>query len=302
LGRAFVRLINDPFGVDRRRKDGARINAAFLAWLEKQQGAPFFAFLNYFDAHTPYVLPEGAAHRFGRPPRDAGEVATLQGWDARSRTSVTDAELTLTRDAYDDCLVHLDAEIGKLFDELDRRGVLDDTVVIVTSDHGEGHGEHGLIGHGRSLYDQEVHVPLLVFLPQGAHAGEVVADPVSLRDVASTVVDLLELKADAPFPGVSLARCWDGASASEVPVLTEVLLRDQISTNPNRPPAWRGPMYSVVAEDRTYIRNADGQEELYDLRADPAQLRDQAASAESEAVLQRMRAKLEDLTQDIRAE
>ena len=300
LGRLMVRLLNDPFGVDRRRKDAFQVNRAFLAWLDKQQGRPFFGFINYFDAHTPYILPPGAEHRFGRPARTAEEVATIQGWDNRSRTSVTDAELTLTRDAYDDGVAFLDAQIGKLFDDLEQRGVLDDTVVILTSDHGENHGEHGLIGHGRSLYDQEVRVPLLMFLPGGAHAGEVVADPVSLRDVPATVVDLLKLKGGSAFPGSSLARCWEGldaAGADEIPVLTEVLLRDQISKNRNRPPAWRGPMYSVVAEDQTYIRNADGQEELYDLRNDPAQLFDRAASvdADAEVVLQRMRDRLKTL-------
>lgn len=302
LGRIFVRLLHDPFGVDRRRKDASQINKAFLTWMEKQQGRPFFAFLNYFDVHTPYVLPDGVAHRFGRPARNDQEFATLQGWDARSRTSVTDAELAFSRDAYDDCLAYLDAEVGKLFDDLESRGVLDDTIVILTSDHGENHGEHGLIGHGRSLYDQEVHVPLLVLLPGGAHAGEVVSEPVSLRDVAATIVGLLELEADAPFPGVSLVRSLGraaGVTEAEVPVLTEVLLRDQISRNPNRPPAWRGPMYSIVAEDQTYIRNADGQEELYDLRDDPAQTRDQSSSAGSEALLERMRRRLGELAPQV---
>jgi arylsulfatase A-like enzyme len=298
LGRLAVRLLHEPFGIDRRRKDASQVNGDFLAWLDKQQGRPFLGFINYFDVHTPYFLPPGAEHRFGRPPRDAKEVETLQGWDARSRTSVSDDELNLTRDAYDDCLAYLDAEIGTLFGELDRRGVLDDTVVVLTSDHGENHGEHGLIGHGRSLYDQEVRVPLLVFLPHGAHAGEVVAEPVSLREVPATAVDLLKLSDESPFPGDSLARYWEsgeGSASAEVPVLTEVLLREQISKNRNRPPAWRGPMHSVVAEDRTYIRNADGQEELYNLRDDPAQFRDLSASAEEEPVLRRMRDRLKAL-------
>jgi len=298
LGRLFDRLLREPFGIERRRKDASQVNGDFLAWLDKQQGRPFFGFINYFDAHTPYFLPPGGEHRFGRPPRDAQEIETLQGWDARSRTSVTDAELDLTRDAYDDCLAYLDAEIGTLFDELERRGVLDETIIVLTSDHGENHGEHGLIGHGRSLYDQEVRVPLLVFLPHGAYAGQIVAEPVSLRDVPATAVDLLKLKDGSPFPGVSLARCWqspEGSTSPEIPVLTEVLLREQISKNRNRPPAWRGPMHSIVAEDFTYIRNADGQEELYHLSDDPAQLRDLASSADSEPVLRRMRERLSTL-------
>ena len=286
LGRLAVRLLRDPFGVDRRRKDASQINGDFLNWISRQEGQPFFAFINYFDAHTPYVLPAGVEHRFGRPPANDQEVATIQGWDARMRTSVTESELTLARDTYDDCIAYLDAEIGNLFDDLESRGVLDKTIIIVTSDHGEGLGEHGLIGHGRSLYDQEMRVPFLVFLPQGAHAGESVGEAVSLRDIPATVADLLKLKTDSPFPGESLGsllerRLHRGYFGKELPVLIEVLLREQISKNPNRPPAWRGPMYGVVAENQTYIRNADGQEELYDLQTDPMQSRDQAESADS---------------------
>ena len=71
------------------------------------------------------------------------------------------------RDGYDDCLAYLDAQIGLLFDELGRRGALDNTVVVITADHGEGFGEHGLSGHGVSLYRPELHVPLLVLSPGG---------------------------------------------------------------------------------------------------------------------------------------
>jgi len=298
LGRFGAKLLNDPLGVERQRKDAARINADFLNWVDAQSGRPFFAFLNYFDAHTPYLMPPGGEYRFGRPPANAQELATLQGWDARLRTSVSDDELTLARDAYDDLIAHLDAAVGKLFDELESRGVLDNTIIIVTSDHGEGLGEHGLIGHGRSLYDPEMRVPLLVFLPDGAHAGKSVDQAATIRDIPATVADLLNLQAESPFPGESLARFWSGGAESgepETPVLIEVLLRETISRNPDRPPAWRGPMRGVIAENQTYIRNADGREELYDILADPGQTRDLAESDDSREALDRMRERLETL-------
>jgi len=298
LGRFGAKLLNDPLGVERQRKDAGRINGDFLSWVDSQRGRPFFAFLNYFDAHTPYLMPPGSEYRFGRPPSNAQEIATLQGFDARLRTSVTDEELKLARDAYDDLIAHLDAEIGRLFDELESRGILDKTIIILTSDHGEGLGEHGLIGHGRSLYDTETRVPLLVFLPEGAHAGETVERAASLRDIPATVADLLNLQTESPFPGDSLARFWSGDSAGdapETPVLVEVLLREKISRNPDRPPAWRGPMRGIVADGQAYIRNADGQEELYNIHADPGQTRDLAEADDSRPVLDRMRERLESL-------
>lgn len=298
LGRFGAKLLHDPLGVERQRKDAGRINADFLHWVDGQGKRPFFAFLNYFDAHTPYLMPPGGEYRFGRPPANAQELATLQEFDSRLRTSVTDEDLTLARDAYDDLIAHLDAEIGRLFDELESRGILDNTIIILTSDHGEGLGEHGLIGHGRSLYDTETRVPLLVFLPEGAHAGETVDRAVSLRDIPATIADLLRLSAESPFPGASLARFWDAGSSgdeSETPVLVEVLLREKISRNPNRPPAWRGPMRGIVAENQTYIHNADGQEELYDVQADPGQTRDLAKADDSRDTIARMRERLDAL-------
>ena len=74
----------------------------------------------------------------------------------------------MARDAYDSCLAYLDEQLGLLFDELERRGLLDDTLVVITSDHGEGLGEHELFDHGESLYSTEIDVPLLFLLPRQA--------------------------------------------------------------------------------------------------------------------------------------
>ncbi|MDG3004780.1 sulfatase [Paludisphaera mucosa] len=296
LGRLAVRMLSDPFGgVERRRKDAGRINAAFLNWLDRkgEDDRPFFAFLNYFDAHGPFVPPADADRPFGRPPADADEEALIREWDVRSRVGLSDEQLALARDSYDDCLAYLDRRIGELFDELERRGALDDTLVILTSDHGEGLGEHDLIGHGRSLYDQETRVPLLVFLPHGARGGQSIGAPVSLRDVPATVLDVLGLDPSA-FPGASLAR----RPSDEAAVLTEVRIKEEVSRNLARPPAWRGPMAALVAEGFSYIRNADGREELYEVAADPGQLHDLAPTPGSAATLERMRARLEALAPD----
>ena len=79
--------------------------------------------------------------------------------------------------------------------------------MIITSDHGESFGDHGFFGHGNSLYLDEIAVPLVILSPD-APAGRVVAEPVSLRDLPATVVDLLGLSAGSPFPGHSLAAYW----------------------------------------------------------------------------------------------
>ena len=80
---------------------------------------------------------------------------------------ITPRDIALVKDAYDDCIAAIDEQLGRLFDELDRRGVLSNTLVIVTADHGEHLGEHKIYGHGQSLYRPELHVPLLIAFPAG---------------------------------------------------------------------------------------------------------------------------------------
>jgi arylsulfatase A-like enzyme len=202
-----------------------------------------------------------AKQRFAYAGREvrkmSGELAVLQNWETRPKQNIPENERTLVSDAYDDCLTYLDSQIGKLIDELERRGVLDNTLVIITADHGEELGEHRLYGHGQSLYSQELHVPLMILLPGNRAAGRIVAEPVSLRDIPATIVELLGASGDSPFPGNSLARFWERGRGedhqSATAVLSEVALREKVSKNQNRAPAWRGPMASVVAHGKTYI-------------------------------------------------
>ena len=273
-------------------KTAERLNRDALAWIDAHRDRPFFAFLNYLDAHDPYILPEGDHKRFGLRPETSEDFATLRGWHDGNKQHVTTHQVDLVRDAYDDCIAYLDGQVGRLIDDLEGRGLLANTIVVITADHGEQLGEHHLYGHGRSLYRQELEVPLIVMAP-GIPQGAIVEEPASLRDVAATVADLMGRKRTSPFPGVSLAESWSGGPAR--PVLSEVAHRPKTrSKNPNRPPAWRGPMASIVARDREYIRNADGREELYDL-ADPDESRDLAKSPEAESLLPPFRETLDRL-------
>ena len=111
---------------DRGRRTAEDINGAFLEWLDRRPaGRPFFAFLNYFDAHAPYYAPAPYDTLFGGEQR-------LRPWGPR----LSEQEVQAWRDAYDRSLVYVDAQLGVLFRALDARGELDNTVVIISSDHG----------------------------------------------------------------------------------------------------------------------------------------------------------------------
>jgi arylsulfatase A-like enzyme len=278
-------------------KDAATVDRSFLAWLSWQQTRhrPFLAFLNYNDAHSPYEVPDRLVPRFGLRPVSYVDRLTLKSWDTLDKTKVSMAHVQMAIDVYDDSIHYLDRRLGFLLDELKRRGVLDDTLVIVASDHGEHLGDHLLFFHGCSLYRQLVGVPLVILDPKGVPAGRVVAQPVSLRDIPATVVDLLGLAANAPFPGGSLARFWAGkepAGASPGEPLLMETGKPLSLTNQGREPVAKGPMKSLIAEGLHYIRAADGFEELYLLSSDPEERSNLSAYAFAAEPLKRFRTTL----------
>ncbi|HZW29171.1 MAG TPA: sulfatase, partial [Isosphaeraceae bacterium] len=155
------------------RKDAALVNREFLGWLSgrRQRDRPFFAFLNFYDAHTPYELPATGNRRFGTARSNDRETDVIRDWNEISKRRPSRREIARARDAYDNCVAHLDEQLGVLIDELKRRAVLERTWVIITADHGESFGEHpGVFGHGTTLYQTESHVPLVVIPPGGAAA------------------------------------------------------------------------------------------------------------------------------------
>src|SRR5262249_40247403 len=152
-----------------------------LRWLASQpKDRPYFAFLNFFDAHNPYIPPKGFHRPFGVPPETISDTTLLLEWFIQNKKSLTPRQTRLVNDGYDNCIAHLDEQLGRLFDELERCGRLENTLVIVTADHGEHFGEHGLYGHASSLYNQEVQVPLLIIPTQGTPKGRVIDQAVTL--------------------------------------------------------------------------------------------------------------------------
>jgi len=285
------------FGI---RRDAESISRGFLDWLgrRREPRRPFFVFLNYLDAHRPYKLAAGARPRFGRIPQTQDELRILyDDWPLIDKLQLPRHYLTLASDSYDNCLAYLDEQLGLLFDELERRGVLDQTWVVITSDHGEGLGEHGLFEHGFSLYRTEIHVPLLLIPPASREAGRVVRETVSLRDLPATIVELVSLGDRPPFPGRSLAALWGGsaapADADGDEVFSELPSPNPSDSSSGRSPARRGPLVSLAEGDMIYIRNqGDGTEELYNSRDDPRELINRARSDEMNQVLQRFRERM----------
>ena len=295
-----------------RRKPATVVNREFLDWLSRhdQSGRPFYAFLNFFDVHFPYKIPDSGIHRFGVEPRTAREVELIERWRTVDKHGLSFQEIAFVRDSYDDCIADLDEQLGRLIDELERRGALERTWLIITSDHGESFGEQsGIFSHGTSLYQPQLHVPLLVVPPTLRQLPpRIVSETVSLRDLPSTIVDLLDLEAGAPFPGQSLAALWgDRASSAGAdtqgprpsPAIAEVIPTDTLGPDPARLLENRAVWASLSEDDWSYLWVLLGgkvHEALFDLRADPGESRNLVEEVTQQPTLQRMRATLDRTT------
>ncbi|MGC8639073.1 MAG: sulfatase-like hydrolase/transferase [Isosphaeraceae bacterium] len=270
--------------LDLQSRGASSINRAFLRWLNRRRpDRPFFAFLNYFDVHEPYVPPLEYVGRFGIAPVTPGEFLFLHDYVGLPKDLLVSRYRDMALGCYDSCIAFVDAQVDGLLNDLQSRGLLDQTDVIIVSDHGEGFGAHGVSGHGYSVNLDEVGVPLLILSPT-APAGKVVENAVSLRDLPATVVDLLGLSADSPFPGRSLAAYWNekpGQPLGEItsPAFTERVDSAAFKSHSQEPTDQPWFEMSLVALGHQYIRDGSGHERLYNLMVDRYATRDLMNSA-----------------------
>ena len=256
-------------GFDQR---ASRAREKAVAWLRGagflgpgRPTAPFFMWVHFFDPHAPYVPP----HRHQQPfaPRDEGD-------EHESMLASYDGEVHYT-----------DAEIGELVDTLAKVGVLDDTLVVVTGDHGEGLMSHGHPNHGIHLYEEAVRVPLVLRWPRRLPGGGVVGEPVTLADLTPTLLDLLLI--DAPSErrrdGLSLARLLRGESRGD-PNRSIFLERRKYETARIGEFEVRGEKTALRLGRYKLIEAPDEQSfELYDLEADPDERRNVHADLVSQS-------------------
>ncbi len=251
------------------RQNAGTVTSNTLSWLRTHKGRPFFVFLNFFDAHDPYLPPDPYATMFG--PRRS---PTARFWHTGVAAFPVDR---LTRppaakqaevDAYDGAIAYMDSQLDRIVAFLTEEGLLDNTLLVVTADHGEQLGEHDLYNHGNSLYRPLIHVPLVMRFPGRISPGVRVSQPVSLKDVPKTVLDLIADREAGTFPGQSLAAYGRGEAETRPggPILVEADRRpfgtDAIY------PLLHGDMWSLVADGYEYIKNSNGTEELFDFDTD----------------------------------
>jgi len=258
------------------RKRANRITDDFLRWLHRIQNKhKFFASLNYFDAHQPYLPPLEFKEMFGTTDYLISYLTRYSGGEHCSPRNTSSKEIQSMHNAYDGAIAYIDSELDRLFSELRRRDILDRTFVIIASDHGEEFGEHDTFGHGNDLHIQSIHVPLILRLPHIIPSAVKVKESINLRDIPATIVDLLDLPDDGHFPGQSLLRYCDNSHSEETKNNEYILSETNYAPfKPEWIPVHKGPMKSLITGNMHYIRNGDGSEEVYNLCSDPIELND----------------------------
>jgi arylsulfatase A-like enzyme len=232
--------------------DAAEITRRVVPWLEEHRKETFFLYLHSLDLHFGYQP---------RPPFDAKFV---------SRDSTG---LERDRQLYDNELAYNDAEIGKLVAELKRLGLYDDTLLFVTSDHGEEFGEHGATRHGKTLFQQALHIPGILKLPDSRHRGRRPGALASNIDAAPTLLALAGVDVPEEFQGRSLLDVIEkNVARTDRRVFSEVVAPNFVSY------AVRDQRYKHV---KTLVPDLSAS--LFDLEADPGETRNLLAETPPEA-------------------
>lgn len=261
----------------RYERNAEEVNRSFFSWLDSQNRKPFFAWLHYWDPHFPFSPPPTFQSRF----TETGLLRGLLERKADARTALEEGGLEKIN-GYDNEVAYVDFCIQKLMEGLRKRGLYEDSLILITADHGEGLGEHGYWSHGLYLFEEQVQVPLILRLPRGEKGGASLEAPVIGVDLMPTILDCLGIDPPEPLDGISLLPLVQGeASFTERDLFLE---RRFFGKHPPREGElnWApGEKYCLRTSRWKYFYGTEEEEELYDLSADPGEMSNRA-SAERE--------------------
>lgn len=256
---------NEGLGEDRHRtvqRRGTEVVAHALAWLTKNPKGPFFVWIHLYDAHDPYDPPEPYKSRYASAPYDGG-------------------------------IAYEDAAVGKLLRQLKLRGLFDGLVIAVMADHGESLGAHSEETHGVFLYDETMHVPLVIRLPHGVAAGKQIENRVELVDVTPTLLQEAGIAVPAEMQGKSLRSLMSTSKARNN--ISNGSWHDRPAYSQSEYPHHFGWSALRALRSEKYLYVQAPRRELYDEAADPKSEHNLAASAT--AVSDTLASQLENLRQ-----
>ena len=279
-----------------RRGNLRRLRGVVLRWLEKNEHRPFFIFVNYMEAHHPYAPPYPYDRRWagGEASRkffDSEDIWREFSYSVNSgKRKVSEEERRYLLGKYDGEIAYLDSQIGIFLSELKRLGLYDDSLIVLTSDHGEHFAEHGLIQHPHVLYQELIRVPLIVKPPaRGNETPSEISGAVSIVDLFHSILSYIGIPHEtrqgssnifetAGMPVFSETHSMPGEGIPE--------FEERFGTH----------LYSIIRNNYKLIYSSEKGYEFYSLSNDTSEslnIMEVARSEELEAELARMKADLD---------
>jgi len=220
------------FKVKQFERPAAKVNSDAIEWLKKNHSQPFFLWLHYFDPHASYSPPEPYKSRFKNNPY-AGEIN------------------------------YVDAMIGNLYAYLRANQLWENTLLVITSDHGELLGEHGVMGHGQNLFQPALKIPLILRWPGYVPGGKRIKLQCSTIDIMPTVLELLNIRLDQSIDGTSLVKYFKGKKSPRT-IFAETLYPERLYDK-------KGEGFFGVMEDnwKVIIHRTRNEAQIYNHKTDP---------------------------------
>jgi arylsulfatase A-like enzyme len=284
--------------------DGAwRVNRQVKRWVAEWKRAeqPFFAFLHYMEPHIRYSAPGRYRTMHvpaGMDDRRIDQVNQDPWRYLTGHAEMSEEDFTILSALYDGEISYVDHRVGQLYELLQAEGLLRNTVLIITSDHGENLGDHQLMDHAYCLYDTLVHVPLIIHAPGEFPSGQRIGQQVQTLDLFPTLLRLAGVRdGEAVWKQVQGQNLFSSEvrSVAERLALAEYLEpQPALSVLKRRYPGFDGTRYDRTlrmarTSDAKYIWASDGKDELYDFNTDPREERNCIASQPARAAELRTR-------------
>lgn len=250
--------------------------SAMKEWFDNNytDDAPFFVFFNFLEPHLPYLPPKPFDTKFITSSSDYKRLRKVNQnhlkYIAREVEMHSD-DFEILKSLYDGEIAYLDSRLKEIFDYFKDVNMMDETLLIITSDHGENIGEHGLMGHQFCLYDTLLRVPLIMKCPEFSFAGKVEEKYVQLSDIFYTLLDVLDIRLE----GLDVhKRSFFNRDYSEliiaeheVPRISLSVLEDRFSDFEKK--SLGQELKCIYSDGMKYIWNSQKENELYDISRDP---------------------------------
>ena len=246
----FLRIVKRKF--DHNDYDNAELaNARIIPWLNKYKDQNFLMYIHYMDPHAPLSPP---------PPYNT-IFDYVEGDDNSRAISLYDGEIRF-----------VDEQLNKIIEILKSEKIFSKTMMIITSDHGRAFGEHNYYGHGATIYQEQLKVPLIIKYPGNSPAGRVVEGQVRSIDIMPTILEVLDIVIDLPLEGTSLSSLITTETREDI--CEDIYIEENLANTYILNGVIKNNEWKYILTEKSEFRDIekDGREELYNLRKDPEEL------------------------------